>query len=423
MIYFLLDYEKTKLRLREHYDSYNVALKENKPDLFGKLSLKSAYLSTADALISAFGGFLQDNRIMNLDPERPFIAVLQAIGNRKKNHRCTIYRHIDYLLQADIVLSKKNLGNRQGVEIKLNPKLLVARIPLEASEFNKLITYQHDYAVVTLESFLKKEICFQENPKGYVAKRSILVIDKKININTENKSFPVGINFEFQKNANENDIEGVPEFLRDGLERVLRAEKNYVSPGVAHNYKVAGDDPSLSEDIENFTSAAWHFAKRTLYSLNNFDLYQEKLAKDRIREYFSLITHRTYKEKVTIYLQEFIQRILLARNYVGKRPERYIPVPWKYFDRHFEHGFKGTYEWLEKVKAQKLVNKEYNKGLMQVSHLLTKSFNNPEWEVKSIKILSQQRNKKFLELFKHCMSDASEYNARTFQKSYKEGFS
>lgn len=425
VIYFLLDYEKTKDRLRVHFDAYNAQLKANQPELYGKLSLKSAYLATADTLISVFGGFLQDNRILKRNPERPFIVVLQSIGNRKKNHRCTIYRHLDFLMQAGIVLYKKNLGNHQGVEINLNPKLLIARVPIEEGEFIKLRAYQTLNPHVDLKEFLKKEISFELHPKGYVAKYSTFEKVKKNNLNAENKnSFPVGKNLEldFLKEKKEEGVEDVPDFLKNSMERVLRAEKNNVPPAVAPVFKVAGDDPSLAADIEGFTSAAWSFAKKMLYAGQEFDLYQEALSKARIREYFSLISYRYYREKVTEFLSDFLQRVLLARNYIGKRPERYIPVPWKYFDRHFDYGFKGTYGWLQKVKAQQRKNAEYHRALTQVSHLFAKTLKDPQWKEKSEVILSKQRSQKMLHLYRECVDDFTIYNSNTFRRAYQEGF-
>jgi hypothetical protein len=423
VIYFLLDYEKTKARLREHFDDYNANLKTNQPDQYGKLSLKSAYLSTAETIINAFGGFLQDNRIQKLNPERPFIVVLQAISNRKKNHRCTIYRHLEFLEQSGIVLFRRNLGNRQGVEVKLNTKILVARNPLEEEEFTKLRAYKSIHTDVNLKIFLKQEISFDTNPKGYVAKYSTFERIEKNNLNTENKkSFPFGKSLEIDFSKNEN-IDDVPEFLKEKMINVLRAEKNNISPGRVSEFKVAGDDPMLAADIEQFTEAAWNFARKTLYPNNNFDSYQQALSKDRIREYFSLINYKTYNQKVTVYLQEFIQRILLARNFAGKRPERYIPVPWKYFDRHFEHGFRGTYSWLQKVKLQQNKNKNYHSGLTQVSYLLSRCLKHPEWKEKSENILIRHKNKQLLPLFRQCVEDFSRYNSNEFRKVYQEGFS
>ncbi len=434
MLYFLLDYEKTKDRLRVHFDQYNAHLKMTQPDLYGKLSLKSAYLSTADTLISVFGSFLQDNRIRKRNPTRPFIVVLQAVGNRKKNHRCTIYRHLDFLLQAGIVLSKKNLGNHQGVELELNPKLLIARVPIEEAEFIKLRAYQTLHGNVTIKEFLKIEINFELNPKGYVANYCTFESIKNNNINTENKnSFPVDkiLKNDFSKKEELSDLEGVPDFFKASMERVVCAEKNNnSSPSgfalgkvASRDFQVAGDDPALACEIEEFTSAAWSFAKKILYTGQEFTLYQEALSKDRIREYFSLITYRFFKERVTLYLSDFLQRVLLARNYIGKRPERYIPVPWKYFDRHFEFGFRGTYEWLQKVKTQQKKNADYYKGLSQVSNLLARCLKKPEWKEKSELILNAHRNKDMLTLFQSCLGDFTLYTATTFHRTYQSGFS
>lgn len=47
----------------------------------------------------------------------------------------------------------------------------------------------------------------------------------------------------------------------------------------------------------------------------------------------------------------FCQRVLLARQYVNKSPDRFVPLPSLWLDRNYEHGFAGTKNWYAEIKA------------------------------------------------------------------------
>lgn len=133
-MYFLLDNAKTKVKLREHFYKYNAELKLSDSTNYKSLCLKSAYLSTANSLIDVFEEYLKQNKIGVVELNRPFNIVLNGIANQMISHRTTTYRHIKHLEMAGIVVHKSNLGNHQGVIIRLNPDLLVTYLREEEEE-------------------------------------------------------------------------------------------------------------------------------------------------------------------------------------------------------------------------------------------------------------------------------------------------
>jgi hypothetical protein len=46
----------------------------------------------------------------------------------------------------------------------------------------------------------------------------------------------------------------------------------------------------------------------------------------------------------------FVQRVLVARNYVTKNECKYIPIPSIWFATQNKNGFAGTAQWLENIK-------------------------------------------------------------------------
>jgi hypothetical protein len=62
--------------------------------------------------------------------------------------------------------------------------------------------------------------------------------------------------------------------------------------------------------------------------------------------------------------EAFVQRILLARNYVNKNETKYIPLPSIWFATQNKNGFVGTAQWLENINNTRKALPQYKVELV-----------------------------------------------------------
>lgn len=68
--------------------------------------------------------------------------------------------------------------------------------------------------------------------------------------------------------------------------------------------------------------------------------------------------HQSKTDYSSIYFR-LSTRIQMASEWLGRDPNRYIPIPSKYFDRDNPHGFVKTDQWLGEMKANTEKAREY----------------------------------------------------------------
>ncbi len=90
-------------------------------------------------------------------------------------------------------------------------------------------------------------------------------------------------------------------------------------------------------------SAAWTFSYTALWNCMAFSEEEIYTAKQCISELFAPLKN---KEKAFII---FCERVLLARNYLSRDKERFIPLPSLWLCRDNKNGFAGTKKWHEQM--------------------------------------------------------------------------
>jgi hypothetical protein len=182
----------------------------------------------------------------------------------------------------------------------------------------------------------------------------------------------------------------------------------------------AGADPELLPSIEFYTEKAWLFAKQILHTEHTFVEHQVTLSKKYISEYFGMISQKGFKSNVDRLYIDLCERILLAKKYIDRSPARFIPVPWKWFDRHFKGGFTGTSPWLKIAKENRKRLKKKYLDLTALCKLYKSYFVEPtvhryktcESELKSM------GDEQLTKLYYGCVADAVSYNASYLQEYY-----
>ena len=99
--------------------------------------------------------------------------------------------------------------------------------------------------------------------------------------------------------------------------------------------------------INRLVEAAWNFAHAILWKDLQFAPSEIEDAKTHIRYYFMEADN-----KKNAFLA-FCERIILTDKYIRAGEGRYVPSPSVWFNRYFEHGFRGTKSWYRSVEAKR----------------------------------------------------------------------
>ena len=96
-------------------------------------------------------------------------------------------------------------------------------------------------------------------------------------------------------------------------------------------------------EIAKLKNIAWHIAYTALWNTAQFSANEKETALNFISSFLSTAAspQKGYAE--------FVQRILLARQYTATHPGTYIPLPSLWFSTKNKNGFAGTAAWLQSV--------------------------------------------------------------------------
>lgn len=398
-----IDFTATFKKLRSAFILFNDTLKLKQPDQFRKLSLKATHMETARELIRCYAAHLLKPGQIKLEQPRTFHVSSKGVGKNKLQHKTTIYRHVLVLMKTGVIVSKKFHGSLKGIELEINQEILVYKNNVEdvkaqiQAELDKLTIIKKDKVATCSD---KDAINLQETYNinkgcGYVdnGKKEKKSQGTPTSQNSTAKSSPLPMDTPQERSGQQKSTRGV-----------------------------AGDDPEFQEIIDFYTKNAWHFARSVLYPKQELTQMQENLAIMYVRDYFALIQHEIFKRKfVDKAFEDFCKRIVLAKRYVDRSPERFIPLPHIWFNKYFAHGFCGTLSWLNKVKSQKTALGNYIKklaSLCDVYKQYLKDPNVPNYYV-SLKKLESIGDEKLVEYFNHCVVDKAKFDVGYLGNYYK----
>jgi hypothetical protein len=91
--------------------------------------------------------------------------------------------------------------------------------------------------------------------------------------------------------------------------------------------------------------ATWDFAKSVLWKDESFSKTEEAVSKVFIRMFYESIPADKFTGIAPRHFSVFCQRIILAKRYVERYPNRFIPHPSLWLNPMNEKGFAGTKQW------------------------------------------------------------------------------
>ena len=406
-MYLEVDFTKTFARLRAYSEIYNNHLRIESPEKFRKQSIKSTHIETAKEIVRFYGAYLYKNKNQKLDQSRRFWITNTGVAKNKLQHSTTIYRHIVFLLECGIVTNKIFHGSNYGIEVEINPELLVFKNNAQLSK--QWILSELERTAPTLDTY--NTSCKDNDPNHFQETNNLNSLCGKVN---KSEGFDFVPETKSQKQGSKVMGDNTRAVVKSGIPKQVMPE----TPAL-----VAGDVPTFLPRINRYTDEAWEFAESVLYPKNTFTEQQVILSKLYIAEYFSLIRKDDFIAHSQKLFLHFCERILLAKKYVDKVPSRFIPVPWTWFDKHFAGGFKGTLAWLKIVHAKRKNLKHKYENLTELCGLYSSYL--PETTITSYKRIEaellEKNDKELLNIYYGCVADKRNYNPAYLHQYYREG--
>jgi hypothetical protein len=102
-----------------------------------------------------------------------------------------------------------------------------------------------------------------------------------------------------------------------------------------------------NEEIKQLSNTAWYIVYTALWNTEQLSLKEKEIAVNAIREF---LQQRDNHRKA---FNEFVQRVLMARQYINCHPGTYAPVPSRWFDQSNTKGFAGTAKWFQSLEEMR----------------------------------------------------------------------
>lgn len=378
--------------------------------------LRTGAVMTAKELIRIYGiSLLKTNGYKEID--RNNLPTLQT-NNRQlaKLVKCssrTIQRHILKLQAAGIVTSKIFHGSNSNFEVLINPKILLVKekLPVDnlKNQFPDILNPISQNSPKSDFSKFQKTNCpdtyscntGKQNNNIIIAvhnsehsasnnsgneKRSSLSLTDFIDTG-DRPGNGTGDTGEIAKVCSEKQENTEEKKFKNTGEIASRADKlddRNVPP-----------DPARDNSLTLYTSLFWLMARNLLYKEVDLTERQILIAKKLIRKLYEPAT----TANIPNVYQHYVERISLVAKYVRKDPvNRYVPLPYKYFDTNNPKGFVGTKKWYQ---ADQLRKKEVERELI-LKRVIRKYQNNEKKE--------PSKKRPVIQLFRECENTIGKFN-------------
>lgn len=416
MLYLRLHFSKTHKLFIEFMKKHNEQLKKENPKDFKKNSLKKTHKETFFTILNAYQKHLDKNRKMRLDPETPFRINNVALGTMACADNTTMFRHIKRLMAAGVITKKVFHGSNSSYELHLNLDLLIAEDSLELTH---LIKEKHRVAVSkgfeTEETLVNKlaQNCTFSFIKFYMVAFCDDIVSGSLQETLNNNMDCEDVLITF--NEDEKHLDKKQGSIQTGQNIASFQHKELLQetkiPAAA---AVSGN--ANERHLAFLVDRAWIFCYSVLWQGKKHVEQEVIQAKRYISLFFTGTKYPGHR------LEMFCERVLLARKYCERSPERFIPTPSTWLDPYFANGFAGTKNWHEKVIKKREKQKEYYGDLKLLAAIFREYSNAPT--ANNYRIASQLLGKKgkdeLLDTFNTCVLNKDLFNSQTFQNLHQQ---
>jgi len=391
-------------------DTYNERAEKNTD------KLRTGAVMTAKEIIRIYGiSLLKANGCQEVDKDN--LPSLQT-NNRQlaKLVKCssrTIQRQIIKLQAAGIITNKIFHGSNSNYELLINPNILLIKQKLNVDNVKKQFQEALEQAKQNNLKSSLLEIQKTNCPDTYSCNTSNKINNIIIAVHNssqtaseitghENKSSQL-LTHEISSGYGTGNTTGntgeIVKIFSEKQENI--EEKNIQDAGEIASrtdqsgYTKVAPDPVRGNSLSLYVSLFWMMARNLLYK--NVDLTERQvlIAKKLIQKLYEPVSTSNLQNTH----QHYIERISLVAKYVKKDPDnRYVPLPYRYFDTNNPKGFVGTKKWHQ---ADQLRKKEVERELT-LSRTIRKYQNNEKKDT--------VKKTPALKLFRECENTIGKFN-------------
>jgi hypothetical protein len=340
--------------------------------------LRQPIVATAIEIIKIYSvSLLKANKIQPLDLDNipPLETNSAQLATMTNVCARTIRRHIQRLLEANVLTEKVFKGRKSNYELRFNSNILLINGVKAVNKQELSVDNQKNKS--TDNQFFKTSIrttCPQPNSSNnsYI-NNVIIAVNKKLqrsSLSLTSSDFSADISSnKFSRYVEKEGAKQINEPLTHGTPG---AKKN-----VPKDAEFSKKCPSNSDDLQNndvekegqskevrkqakdtdsmletscfsslnlYVDSLWNLSKETIYKNTFLTENQELKAKELLRDWYEPVAEHNLAKVHNIY----VQRIELVRKYLAKDTEnRYVQLPYQYFDVTNKYGFTGTKSWYE----------------------------------------------------------------------------
>ena len=123
------------------------------------------------------------------------------------------------------------------------------------------------------------------------------------------------------------------------------------------------------KETRQLAEAAWYIVYTALWNTEQLSAKEKEIALDAISGF--LQQHNNHWKAYS----EFVQRVLLARQYINCHPGTYAPIPSRWFDPLNAKGFAGTAKWFCSLEEMRESILDYKEPLKVFSEAILQTIN------------------------------------------------
>jgi hypothetical protein len=102
-----------------------------------------------------------------------------------------------------------------------------------------------------------------------------------------------------------------------------------------------------NEEIKQLANTAWYIVYTALWNTEQLSAREKEIAVNAISEFLQQSNNHRKA------FNEFVQRVLMARQYINCHPGTYAPIPSRWFDAANAKGFAGTAKWFHSLEEMR----------------------------------------------------------------------
>ena len=348
-------------------DHYIAAHNAAQPTL--RTKVRTSMIHTARELIRIYGVVLQRKdrqspidlkNLPSLWTNNPQLATLTQGCSR------TMQRHLKRLQEAGIITHKIFHGSKRSYELLINPEIIFINRE-QAPEITDLSTLE-DKKKTTDTQFFKNDTgtkCPGTDTRNITRnkinilkavnklKQQLQSPQKEITAVTGNTKEKDSLSLKvlettgntFAGNTQMKELEKKPD-VQDAQVKELRREQT--APTVALDAP-EGDEQPRHSFFAPYVIALWKLAKAELYHDVHLTTSQCEIALQLLEKWYEPVSVDRLERVHEVYCS----RITLVKKYLNADlKNRYVQLPYLYFDPENPSGFAGTKKWYDRQKRQ-----------------------------------------------------------------------